>query len=116
LVKKHSRKQYSAVIQKALDYIDFHFEQQLSLDFLANHLSVSNAYLSSLFKKEVGDTITNYINQTRVRHAIHLLTNTTKSIQEISEECGFNDANYFTRTFKKFQGVSAKSYRKNDET
>lgn len=111
LVKNYSRNAYSALIRTSLDYIDFHYKEELSLDHLAKLCSVSSSYLSTLFKKETGVTVTDYINGTRVRQALLLLNSTSLSIQEISEQCGFSDSNYFTRTFKKFQGKSPKSYR-----
>lgn len=111
LVKNYSRNAYSALIQTCLDYIDFHYMEDLSLDNIAKICSVSNSYLSSLFKKEVSMTLTDYVNSTRVRQALILLNSTNLSIQEISGRCGFSDPNYFTRTFKKFQGQSPKEYR-----
>lgn len=111
LVKNYSRNAYSALVRTSLDYIDFHYMEALSLDYLAKMCSVSGSYLSSLFKKETGTTVTDYINSTRIRQALLLLNSTSLSIQEISEQCGFSDSNYFARTFKKFQGKSPKSYR-----
>jgi len=55
--------------------------------------------------------LTDYINSTRIRHSLILFNTTALSIQEISLKCGFTDSNYFTRTFKKFQGLSPKKYR-----
>lgn len=111
LVRNYSRISYSALIRTCLDYIDFHYMEELSLDYLARMCSVSSSYLSSLFKKETGTTITDCINSTRIRQSLLLLNSTRLSIQEIAEQCGFSDSNYFTRTFKRFQGKSPKSYR-----
>lgn len=111
LVNNYSRNSYSSLTRASLDYIDFHYMEELSLDYLARMFSVSGSYLSSLFKKETGVTITDYINGTRIRQALLLLNSTSLSMQEISEQCGFSDSNYFARTFKKFQGKSPKSYR-----
>lgn len=111
LVKNYSRKNYSSLIQTCLDYIDFHYMEDLSLDLMAKLCSVTNTYLSSLFKKEVSMTLTDYINGTRIRQSLVLLNTTSLSIQEIALQCGFSDSNYFTRTFKKFQGQSPKGYR-----
>jgi len=111
LVKNYSRKNYSSLIQTCLDYIDFHYMEDLSLDLMAKLCSVTNTYLSSLFKKEVSMTLTDYINSTRIRQSLALLNTTSLSIQEIALQCGFSDSNYFTRTFKKFQGQSPKGYR-----
>lgn len=111
LVKNYSRNGYSALIQTCLDYIDFHYTEDLSLDNMAKICSVSNSYLSSLFKKEVSMTLTDYVNTTRIRQSLILLNSSSLSIQEIASQCGFSDPNYFTRTFKRFQGQSPKHYR-----
>jgi transcriptional regulator GlxA family with amidase domain len=57
-------------------------------------------------------TVTDYINRTRVRRAEALLGKTALPMQAIAEQCGFSDANYFTRTFKKINDVSPNDYRK----
>ncbi len=111
LVKNYSRRSYSSLIQTCLDYIDFHYAEDLSLDLMAKLCSVSSTYLSSLFKKEVSMTLTDYINSTRIRQSLILLNTTSLSVQEIALHCGFSDSNYYTRTFKKFQGQSPKGYR-----
>ncbi|MDO4327964.1 MAG: AraC family transcriptional regulator [Lachnospiraceae bacterium] len=111
LVKNYSRQSYTYIVQNCLDYIDFHYQEDLSLDSMAQMHSVTNSYLSALFKKEVGMTITNYINTTRIRQALILLNTTHNSIQSIALHCGFPDANYFTRVFKKYQGMTPKEYR-----
>lgn len=111
LVHNYSRKPYSKLIQTCLDYIDFHYGTEVSLSFLAGMCSVSESYLSTLFKKETGSTVTDYINHTRIRQALILLNATKLSIGEVSSRCGFLDANYFSRTFKKFLGLSPREYR-----
>lgn len=111
LVKNYSRQTYSYIVQSCLEYIDFHYQEGLSLDSMAQMHAVTNSYLSALFKKETGMTITEYINTTRIRQALILLNTTNNSIQSIALQCGFPDANYFTRVFKKYQGMTPKEYR-----
>ena len=111
LVKSYSRKQYSTLVRDTLNYIDFHYQENLTLSFFAEKYSISKNYLSSLFHKETDMTLTDYINSTRVRHSLLLLNTTTLSMQEIAEKCGFSDANYFTRSFKKYQGTTPLKYR-----
>lgn len=111
LVQSYSRAQYSSLVRDCLNYVDFHYQEPLCLSFFADKFTVSKNYLSSAFHREVGMTLTDYINTTRVRKAIQLLNTTSLSMQAISEECGFSDSNYFTRTFKKIQGMSPLKYR-----
>ena len=65
-----------------------------------------------LFKKNLGMTFTEHLNQTRVGKSCSLLTSTTLSLSEIASRCGFEDQSYFSKVFKKQMGVSPKEYRK----
>lgn len=112
LVQTHSLARYSEGIRKCINYIDFHYMEPLNLDSLALRFSMNKNYLSSRFHKEVGFTVTDYINLSRSRRAVELLNRTPLPIQEIAEKCGFTDANYFTRTFKKINGITPNEYRK----
>lgn len=115
LVRKHSTKQYSSPIQKALAYIDADLSGDLSLHTLASIQGISNSYLSALFKKETGQTITDYVNQKRVKRASHLLGTTRLQIQTIAQHCGISDVNYFSKIFKKYTGMTPKEYRKSNQ-
>ena len=112
LVQKHSLERYSGPIRDCLNYIDFHYMEPLSLEGLAARFVINKNYLSSRFHKEVGMTVTDYINKTRVQRSEELLGKKTLSMQAIAEQCGFSDANYFTRTFKKINGISPNEFRK----
>lgn len=111
LVHNYSRRAYSSLVQTCMNYIDFYYNTDLSLSSLAKLCSVSHSYLSVLFKRETGITVTDYINQTRIRQALTLLNSTNMPIGEIAAHCGFMDANYFSRIFKKMQGLSPRQYR-----
>ncbi|MCI8622982.1 MAG: helix-turn-helix transcriptional regulator [Provencibacterium sp.] len=111
LVNNYSRQSNSQLVRGCMDYIDFHYNEELSLATLARKNSVSASYLSGLFKKENGMTLTDYINATRIRRALLLLNTSGLSIGVIAARCGFPDANYFTRTFKKYQGITPTAYR-----
>lgn len=112
LVQTYSRERYSSVVRDCLNFVDFHYMEPLSLEGLANKFAVNKNYLSSRFSKEVGMTLTDYINLTRVRRSLKLLSTTALSMQEIAENCGFSDANYYTRIFKKIHGSTPNDYRK----
>lgn len=111
LVNNYSRRSYSSLVQTCMDYVDFHYSNDLSLAGLAAMCYVSPSYLSSLFKKETGTTITDYINGTRIRQSMIFLNVSQMSVGEIASRVGFSDANYFTRTFKKVLGKTPKAYR-----
>ncbi len=112
LVQRHSMINYSQAVRDCLNYIDFHYSEPMSLETLAGRFSVNKNYLSSRFHAEVKKTVTEYINQTRIQHAVELLGKTALTIQEIAERCGFSDGNYLTRIFKKIHGMSPNEYRK----
>ncbi|MCD7763748.1 MAG: AraC family transcriptional regulator [Lachnospiraceae bacterium] len=112
LVKSYSRVQYSELVRNCMNYIDFHYMEHLSLEVLAKKNAVSKTYLSAVFKKETAQTITDYINEIRVHRSTFLLNTTSLSIQNIAEQCGFSDSNYFTRTFKRHQNMTPMQYRK----
>ena len=111
LVRKHTLKDYSPPVQKALTCIDANLAGNLSLRTLAETLNVSSSYLSTLFKKETGQTVTEYINQRRIKHAKHLLETTRLQIQTVAQHCGIVDVQYFSRVFKKITGTTPKEYR-----
>ena len=111
LVQQHSLASYSALVRDCLNYIDFHYMEPLSLETLAARFSVNKNYLSSRFHKERGMTVTDYINRIRVNRAANLLRKTSLSIQQVAEQCGFSDGNYFTRIFRKLEEVTPNEYR-----
>lgn len=111
LVKNHSMKGYSLLVRKVLTHIDSDLTADLSLSAQAQLLNVNSSYLSTLFKKETGSTLTEYVNLKRIEHAIFLLNSTALQIQTIAQYCGIPDVNYFTKTFKKMIGKTPKEYR-----
>lgn len=111
LVKNHSMKGYSLLVRKVLTRIDSDLTADLSLKSQADLLQVNASYLSTLFKKETGSTLTEYVNRKRVEHALFLLNSTNMQIQLIAQYCGIPDVNYFTKTFKKLIGKTPKEYR-----
>ena len=112
LVQTYSREHYSGVVRDVLNFVDFHYMEPMSLESLSNKYAVNKNYLSTRFHKEVGMTVTDYINLTRVRRSLKLLSGTNLSMPEIAERCGFSDANYYTRTFRKIHGTTPTEYRR----
>ena len=111
LVKKHSLKPYSPLIQKVISRVEFDLAGDLSLKENAKVLNVNASYLSTLFKKELGMTLTEYVNGKRVEYAIFLLNTTKLSISMVGQRCGIQDDNYFTKIFKKYVGKTPKQFR-----
>lgn len=111
LVRSYSTKGYSPIIQKVMNHIPLNLAEDLSLKTLAAFFTVSPSYLSSLFKKETGSTLTEYVNHKRIEQALFLLNSTDLYIQTIAVSCGIPDLNYFTKVFKKQTGKTPSEYR-----
>lgn len=93
-------------------YLDEHYTEELSLDWLAEQFFISKYYLSREFKKEFGTTIIQYILAKKITNAKELLRYSNASIEEIAQLCGIDDASYFNKIFKKMEGCTASEYRK----
>lgn len=111
LVKEYNLKDYSMPIRKAITYISVDLSADLSLKFLAAQLNVNASYLSALFKKETGITLTDYVNNRRIKHAQKLLLDTNLPVKNISLQCGISDMYYFSRMFKRITGLTPRGYR-----
>ncbi len=98
-------------LKKILKYIDEHITEDITMHDITNRFYISGSYLSQLFKKEVGTNFIDYITRTRIAYACNLLINSDKQVQEISQECGYNDYCYFAKTFKRYQKVTPSEYR-----
>ena len=112
IVREYSLKDYSPTIRKVIMYINFNLTEDLGLQTIADQFSLNKNYLSTIFKKETGTSLTSYVNQKRVRNAIYLLNTSSLPVQNIAEACGFNDLNYFSRIFRQQVGMSPSNYRR----
>ena len=111
LVRKHAMKNYSPIVQKTIIFIESDISANLTLNTLAKMYNVSGGYLSTVFKKETGKNITEYIREKRMKHAEHLLSSTPLQIQTVALHCGIMDVQYFSKLFKKHSGKTPKEYR-----
>lgn len=111
LVRKHSMKEYSRVVQKTIILIDSDLSADLSLKSLATNQGISPGYLSTVFKKETGKTVSEYIREKRIKHATHLLATTHLQVQTVALHCGIMDVQYFSKIFKRQTGKTPKEYR-----
>lgn len=111
LVKKHSLKNYSPSVGKIITIVEADLTADLSLNALATTLNVSASYLSTLFKKETGKTLTDYVNGRRVEYAKKLLKTTNLQVQTVAGLCGIDDVHYFSKMFKNMVGITPKAFR-----
>lgn len=111
LVRKHSMRGYSQPVQKTVIRIDSDLTADLSLRALAQAQGINASYLSALFRRETGQTVTDYVNRKRIESAVHLLGTTSLQVQTVAQHCGFTDVHYFTKVFKKQIGETPRQFR-----
>ncbi len=105
---------YSYRINKALTYIDHHFDQNLSLEIVAAVACYSPFHFHRIFKEVIGEPLNAYITRKRIeKTASVLMRKKEMTITELSLKYGFNSNSSFTRAFKKFYGISPAEFRKN---
>ncbi|UUZ96831.1 helix-turn-helix transcriptional regulator [Paenibacillus sp. P25] len=112
LVRNRAKYGYSLVVQKAAEYLTVYYSKPLNLQRLAGLCHVHPAHLSRQFRKETGRTLTEFQLQRRIAEAKVLLTSADASIGWIAGYVGFDDAAYFTRVFRRSEGMSPSRYRK----
>jgi Response regulator containing CheY-like receiver domain and AraC-type DNA-binding domain len=105
----------NATFLTLMKYINNHYNEQISLTETASALHMNPNYMSQMFKKETGITLTHYITNLRISEAKKQLTTTDTPISDISIYVGFNDYFYFLKTFKKVTGKTPSQYRQWDK-
>lgn len=95
----------------SLQYIELHLRDKLNLTILAKEVGFSTSYYSRIFKEDQNRTLTDYIQMRRIFYSEILLKHTELTVNEIAEDCGFNEANYFSRVFKERRGISPTDFR-----
>lgn len=99
-------------LKKVLQYIGEHYSSPIRLSELAELVNMNEQYFCRYFKKNIGKTITEYINVIRVEKAATALAETENKIIDIAAACGFDNTGYFIRRFKKEKGMTPSEYRK----
>ena len=92
-------------------YLDEHFKEKLALEVLAARFYMNKFYMTRLFKAQYGMSINTYLQQVRVTRAKQLLRFSDASLESIGFSCGIGEQNYFSRLFKKIEGMSPSEYR-----
>lgn len=106
---------YNSIERKIYDitsYIHANFQEDLSLESLAEKFYISPCYLSHQFKSVTHFNLMNYIQMTRIKNVEYKLTATNEKISDIAESCGFASFSQFNRIFKKITGTSPSDFRK----
>lgn len=108
-IKKQSI--YSKSIVKSMDYIYYHLHEPIRVTQVAAYVNLNSSYFSTLFKKELGISVSDYIINNRIEAAKNMLKFSDYSILEISNYLAFSSQSYFTSVFNKNVGLTPKAYR-----
>lgn len=101
----------ASMVNITRSFINANFSKDISLDDVANYVHVSPCYLSRMFSKEVGMPFKKYLVNAKIKHAKKLLLTTTKPVNEIGTEVGYQDTSYFCRIFKNEEGLPPNEFR-----
>jgi len=101
-----------SILRKAIIFINQNIQNNVSLDDVAKYVSLSSTYFSKLFSTEMSMTYIDYLNTIRIRESKKFLADDKMSLGEIAAKLGFNDQSYFTKVFKKHEGITPGKYRK----
>ena len=102
----------SEKIKISIDYILRHLHYDLSLKEIADNAGLSETYFSALFKKETGETVSEFIQKSRVKEAQSMIQYSEYSLNEIGQYLGFCSQSHFSKTFRKYTGMTPGQYRK----
>ena len=99
------------IIKKAVQYIEQHYAEKLTLPDVADKVYVSQWQLSKLIAKNTGQSFSDLLNGVRIAKAKELLADPALKVWEVSDAVGFADVTHFSRIFKKMENMSANEYR-----
>lgn len=108
--RKHKTDNMSEIIKTAIYYMYEHYDENISLNDIAGLVGVSLQYFSKIFKDETGKNYVEWLNRFRIDKAKDLMSETQLTIKEVCFKVGYNDPNYFSRIFKKYEGVAPTEY------
>jgi len=106
----------TGVIARAMKYIETHLAEEITLEKLSKELNLSQSHFSRRFKEEAGKNYIEFLNEVRIRKAKEYLSDPMMSIGDVCMKCGYSDPNYFSRIFRKTEGVSPSEWRMRSNT
>lgn len=103
------------VVGDMLKYIKMHCLEDISLKQTASQFFMNAAYMGQLFRKNTGESFTEYVNRCRIEKARELLMLSKKKVYEVMEEVGFTDLHYFIKIFRKYTGINPSEVKRNHQ-
>lgn len=110
-VLEHHNQHNLKAVREAVQFIESKYFQELSLDEIARNVYLSPNYFSSIFRKETGYTVSDYITKIRIEKAKELLKNLENSVSDVGLKVGYHDPRYFCRVFKAVVGIPPSKYK-----
>ena len=102
---------YRDIVSKTIQYLRANWDKKITLDDIVDATHVSKAYLCTIFKKEMGMSILEYLTRLRVEKAKEMLNASNYTLTEIAQQCCFFDQSYFSKVFRKYSGYTPKQWR-----
>jgi YesN/AraC family two-component response regulator len=99
-------------VQLCIEFICSNFHRNITNQDIARAGFISPYYLNKRFREVVGETPLQYLTKMRLKNAISMLQNTNHSIDAVAKMCGFQNANYFAKVFKKYMGMTPTDFKK----
>ena len=103
--------EHASIMKEVRKYIDDHYGEHITMEDVAENVSMSVSYLSALFKEKMGMTVHDYLIRVRIEKSIELLGRRDLSIKEVMQQCGIESQSYYNRIFKKMIGLTPGKYR-----
>lgn len=110
-VNNFNNRSIKLILRKAIDYIQEHYSEQVTLNEVAENIYVSTFYISRMFKRELGISFVDYLNDVRIEKAKELLKDVKYKTYEVAEMVGIPDPHYFSKIFKKYSGMTPSEYK-----
>ena len=103
---------HPSALKKAEIFILDNFTRKISLEEIAKSSGFSAPYFSTIFKEEMGENLSSYLNRLRVEKAKIMINETNMALSKIARTCGFEDQSWFSKIFKHYTGISPGKFRK----
>lgn len=111
-LKLLGRNRESMEIIKIKSYIQQHYQENITLEDLADYIGMNSSYMSVFFKREIGQNFKSYLTGIRMKEALKLMNSQNLKSYEIAVAVGYRDAKQFRENFKEYYGMSPQKYRK----
>lgn len=110
-VNNYNKNNLKLLLKSAIEYLETHYHEPITLGDVAQTLYVSSFYLSRMFKRELNINFVDYLNEMRIKKAKELLKDVKYKTYEVAEAVGISDPHYFSRLFKKYEGITPTEYK-----